>query len=119
MSEVVKPLRVYIENAHDDQLGGFTMPLPATRETLQPFFDDIGIKETEDLSIIEIRSPIKGLSAALSSCADEGLSLNELNYLAAKLQALDNSGRARFTAVLETERYSGNVAEIINISRLS
>jgi len=108
-------MRVYIENAHDEKLGGFTMPLPTTRDALKPFLDAIEIADARDLSILEIRSPVKHLSDAVYSCADEGLSLNELNYLAAKLQGMDGEQSALFDAVLDAERHTGNVAEIINI----
>ena len=116
MSERVKPFRIYIENARDDQLGGFTMPLPAPREALQPFLDGLEIRGPEDVSIIDIRSPIKGIGEALSSCADEGLPLDDLNYLAAKLQALDAERLDKFCAVCLAEWYTGDVTEIINIT---
>ena len=109
-------IRVYIENARNEQLGGFTIPLPTTRDALKPFLDAIEIADARDLSIMEVRSPVKHLSDAIYSCADEGLSLNELNYLAAKLQGLDAEKSALFDAVLDAERHTGNVAEIINIA---
>ncbi len=37
MAENTTPIRVHIENAADDQIGGFTIPLPTTREALAPW----------------------------------------------------------------------------------
>jgi hypothetical protein len=68
------PLRVYIENVHDDRIGGFTIPLPTTPEALQPFFDGTEITGWQDIVIAEVLSDIKGLGKFLSKtkCARKG-----------------------------------------------
>jgi hypothetical protein len=109
------PLSVYIENAGNETLGGFTMPLPATREALQPFLDGLEITDESQIAVMEVMSPIKGLGNLISDNTHDSLHLDELNYLAAKLQALDEFERDTFAAVVETERHTASVAEIINI----
>ena len=59
------PLRVYMENVHDDSISGFTMPLPATPEMFQGFFKDAEITGWQDLEIVEVYSDINGLDVAL------------------------------------------------------
>jgi hypothetical protein len=109
------PLSVYIENADNERLGGFTMPLPATREALQPFLDGLEITDESQIAVMEVTSPIKGLGNLISDNPYDSLRLDELNYLAARLQALDEFGRDTFAAAVEAERHTGSVAEIINI----
>jgi hypothetical protein len=52
----------------------------------------------------------------LNNCAETDISLDELNYLAAKIEALDANEREVFEAVLEAEWHCGSVADIINIT---
>jgi hypothetical protein len=54
-------------------------------------------------------------------CADclrtgYGVHLDEINYLAAKIQTLNDSEREIFAAVLEAGRHTGSVPELINIT---
>jgi hypothetical protein len=110
------PLQVYIENAHNEQLGGFTMELPATREVLQPFLDGLEITDATAIAVKDITSSIDGLSRAVFACADEGLRLDELNYLAAKIGGLSPDEHEVFAAVCLAEWHCGSIAEIINIT---
>jgi hypothetical protein len=110
------PLTVYIENAERSELGGFTMPLPASRETFAPLLEGIEASCVEEVVVRSAESPIAGLSRAISLCAPDGLRLDELNYLAAKIRGLDEEVRDTFGAVIEAKRHCGSVAEIINIT---
>jgi hypothetical protein len=111
------PIAVYIENAEHPESGGFTMPLPATAEELAPFLAEIKASCLENIAVLDVKSPVDGLSRAISLCAGDGLRLDELNYLAAKIRALNKERRDVFGAVVETKRHCGSIAEIINITQ--
>ena len=115
------PLRAYIENAHDDSIGGFTMPLPATPEMFKEFFDGAEITGWQDLEIVEVYSDINGLGEILTETVKKTMSpnmLDELNYLAARLQELhgDEHGYGIFAAAVEAKRHGGDITQIINIT---
>ncbi|MCL1796551.1 MAG: antirestriction protein ArdA, partial [Clostridia bacterium] len=115
------PIEVYIGNVHDDGgIGGFTIPLPTTMEKLQPFLDDEDITGWQDIEILEVMSDIDGLGNALDDAIKKTMSkdtLDELNYLAARIGALQGgNGHEMFAAAIETKRYNGSVAEIIDLT---
>jgi len=113
------PLRVYIENLHDDSIGGFTMPLPTTMEALQPFFDGAEITGWQDMKVWEVRSDINGLGDAINKTINKTVSpdtLDELNYLAARIQGMSESGLDIFCANIEAGRNCGSVTEMINLT---
>ncbi|MCL2078738.1 MAG: antirestriction protein ArdA [Oscillospiraceae bacterium] len=112
-------LQVYIENVHDDSIGGFTMPLPATPEMFQKFFDGAEITGWQDLEIVEVYSDIGGLGETLTETIKKTMSqdtLDELNYLAARIGGLSENGREVFSAAVESGRHCGSVAEMMNLS---
>ncbi|MDR2515415.1 MAG: hypothetical protein LBD02_09485 [Christensenellaceae bacterium] len=111
-------IRAYIENAHNESIGGFTIPLPVTKEALQPWLDAIEADSFEegDIAIREVRSSVPGLEGALRGLLADGIAFDELNYLAAKVSGLNNWQVDLFAAALEIERYNGNVQELINLT---
>ncbi|MDR3278048.1 MAG: antirestriction protein ArdA [Oscillospiraceae bacterium] len=111
-----KPLTVYVENAERSELGGFTMPLPAPQEAFAPFLDGIEAACVEEAAVLDVQSPIAGLSRAISLCAPDDLRLDELNYLAAKISGMNGEERETFGATVETMRHCGSIAEIINMT---
>ena len=113
------PLRVYIENVHDERIGGFTIPLPASMETMKPFLDGIEVTDWQDIKIIEAYSPISGLGEAVTETMRMTMSpdaLDELNYLAAKVQGLDNNERELYASVLALNRHCCSIAELVNLT---
>ena len=108
-------VNAYIENAGDEQTGGFTIPLPTTAEKLRPWLEAIGAEGGADIAIRDVRSLIPGLQKALSGM-DESFSLEELNYLAAKVSGMKDWQTELFSAALETRRYSGRVEDLINLT---
>ena len=114
------PLNVYIEKYYAPANGGFTIPLPTSPEELRPFLDGIEISEWQDIVIIDIQSGIRGLGDKLQEIiAHEDMSpyrLNELNYLAGRIEGLDGSGYEIFAANIEAGRNCGSIAEIINLT---
>jgi len=114
------PLSVYVEKYLVPANGGFTMPLPASAEELRPFLDGIEISEWQDIVIIDIQSDIKSLGDKLQAIiAQEDMSpyrLNELNYLAKRIEDLDGIGYEIFAANIEAERNCGSIADMINLT---
>jgi len=118
ISQTKPPLRVYIENVHDDRIGGFTIPLPTTMEALQPLLDGAEIKGWQDMKLMEVMSDIRGMEDVLEDAIKHTISkdaLDELNYLAAKIADLDIREHDIFSTVIGQGRHCGSVAEIINI----
>ena len=111
----VPAMNAYIENAGDERIGGFTIPLPTTTEKLRPWLEAIEAEGGADIAIRDVRSPIPGLQKALSGM-DESFSLEELNYLAAKVSGMKDWQTESFSAALETRRYSGRVEDLINLT---
>lgn len=115
----ISPIQVFIGNVHDARIGGFTMPLPATIEEMHPFFASNEITGWQDMEIIEVISAIDILGEVLSETIKATMSpdaLDELNYLAAKIAAMDNNEHALFSAALEAKRHCRDITEIINLT---
>ncbi|GHU38650.1 hypothetical protein FACS1894105_12810 [Clostridia bacterium] len=108
------PISVFVENGEHPEFGGFTMPLPATREALQSFLCGLEVTSEAQIAVTDVTSSINGLAVAIAS--GTGLRLDELNYLAAKLQDMGDIEREVFAAVIAAARHTGSVAEIINIT---
>ena len=110
-------MQVYIENATDPSIGGFTIPLPTTTEKLRPWLEAIGIGVSGmEVDILDFRATILGLQDSISEMGEK-ISLEELNYLAEKIANLNESDRVVLSAVLEAERHCGNVAQLINLTQ--
>ena len=115
----VSPLQVYIENVGDEMLGGVTIPLPTTPEALQPFLDKLNIHRPWDLKIVDLSSNIEGFCAVLTEAVQKSQSpdtLNELNYLAARLGDLDADDLETVSAALEAGRHCDSVMEIVSLT---
>jgi hypothetical protein len=111
-------MQAYIENAAGHSIGGFTIPLPTTTEKLHPWLEAIEVVDDgQGIAILDVRSELPGLAAAIRSCADEGLNLEDLNYLAVKAGELREDDRNTMSAVLEAERHCRNMAELINLTQ--
>jgi|GEM_PF-1590305 len=113
-------LSVFIEKWLIPDNGGFTMPLPTSPDELRPFLDDIEVIEWQDIAITNIRSDIKGLGDKLQEIlTQEDMSpyrLNELNYLATRIEGLSDSGLEIFAANIEAGRNCDTIADIINLT---
>lgn len=109
-------LQAYIENADAGAIGVFTVPLPITAEKLRPWLEAIEADESGGNVVVwDIRSELPGLQEALSGM-NEGLNLEELNYLAVKISALSVADRELFSASLDSDRHCGNVVELISLT---
>ena len=111
------PIRVYIENAHNDAIGGFTIPLPTSKESLQPWLEAIevdGFRES-NIAIREVQSSMPGLEDVLDGFVTDNLSFDELNYLAVKTQGLESWQMELFTAAVEANLHCESVGDLINL----
>jgi len=118
-SKTAHPIRVYIENVHDESIGGFTIPLPARLAELQGFLEASEITGWQDTEILQVRLDITGLEKILTETIKKTMSqemLDELNYLAAKIEGMNNNEYEVFTSALEAKRHCGSVAELINLT---
>ncbi len=113
------PFQVYIENVHKGYIGGFTIPLPATAEELRPFLEGAEIAGWQDMKIWEAESDIEGLGEKVTEAFQASLSpdtLNELNYLAARIDSLQPEEFAIFSASVQAGWHCGTVGELINLT---
>jgi hypothetical protein len=113
-------IQAYIENAQNEELGGFTIPLPATREALQPFLDGIGITSAADIAVVNVAASVDNPDQTiLFLAATVGINFDELNYLAAKIRRLaesDEFGYKIFCAAVETGRHCESIKDLINLT---
>ena len=65
-------LQVFIQNVTDENIGGFTMPLPAKSEEIMPFFEDAEIMELRGMAITKVVSDIRGLAECVSEAIKRG-----------------------------------------------
>ena len=115
----VHPIRVYIENVHDDRIGGFTIALPTTLKAMEPFLDGTEIASWQDIKLAGVSSEITGLGEILSSNIKRTMSpdaLDELNCLAAKISGMNPNELELFSTAVEQKRHCGSVAEVINLT---
>lgn len=111
------PIRAYIENANDESIGGFTIPLPTTKEALKPWMDAIGAGKfhEESIAIREARSSIPELGDTLRGFSDGGFAFDELNYLVAKVSNLNDQQGELFVAAVVAGQHNGSVRDLINL----
>ena len=92
---------------------------PTTAEEMKQVFDRIGIGQTDDFGhtyeewfITDYDCYVDGLYDKLG----EYESLDELNYLASKLDEMDRGEFEQFQVAMEIGDHSGSVQEIINLT---
>lgn len=105
------PFEVYIAPLDNrDELGGEWVRFPTTPEHIAEIFQRLGIGPS-DWSIANTNSHIYGIDHILRDCED----LDELNYLAAKLDELSSDDVDRFAVMVETDKHCGSMEELINL----
>jgi len=116
----VHPLRLYIVKLHTPENGGFTLSLPSSQKALRSFLAGIEVSDWQDIVIMEIQSDIVGLGEKLNATfAREDMSpntLNELNYLATKIEAMHPESFEVFAATLEAKHRQSNISDVINLA---
>ena len=116
------PFAAFITNLgkyNEGELVGEWVKFPTTAEELKEVFKRIGIGQKDDFG-----QPYEEWFITDYDCYVDGLydklgeyeNLDELNYLASKLDEMDQSDYARFQAGMEMGDHCGSVQEIINLT---
>ena len=116
------PFAAFITNLgkyNEGELVGEWVKFPTTAEELKKVFDRIGIGQKDDFGqpyeewfITDYDCYVGGLYDKLG----EYENLDELNYLASKLEEMGQGEYAQFQAAMEVGDHSGSLQEIINLT---
>ncbi len=116
------PFAAFITNLgkyNEGELVGEWVKFPTTAEELKQVFDRIGIGKEDDFGnpyeewfITDYDCYVGNLYEKLG----EYESLDELNYLASKLDEMDRSEYNQFLAAMEMGDHTGSLQEIINLT---
>ena len=116
------PFAAFVTNLgkyNEGELVGEWVKFPTTAEEMKKVFDRIGIGQTDDFGhryeewfITDYDCYVDGLYDKLG----EYESLDELNYLASKLDEMRQGEYEQFQAAMEIGDHSGSVREIINLT---
>ena len=116
------PFAAFITNLgkyNEGELVGEWVKFPTTAEELKEVFKSIGIGQRDDFG-----QPYEEWFITDYDCYVDGLydklgeyeSLDELNYLASKLEEMSDSEYAQFQAGMEMGDHCGSLQEIINLT---
>ena len=116
------PFAAFITNLgkyNEGELVGEWVKFPTTAEKLKEVFKRIGIGQKDDFG-----NPYEEWFITDYDCYVDGLydklgeyeNLDELNYLASKLDEMDQSDYAKFQAAMEIGDYTSSLQEIINLT---
>ena len=116
------PFAAFITNLgkyNEGALVGEWVKFPTTSEEMQKVFKRIGIGEKDDFGqpyeewfITDYDCYVNGLYDLLGEYAN----LDELNYLATKLDDMSQDEYERFQAALEIGEHTGSIEELINLT---
>ena len=116
------PFAAFITNLgkyNEGELVGEWVKFPTTAEELKEVFKRIGIGQKDDFGhpyeewfITDYDCYVDGLYSKLG----EYENLDELNYLASKLDEMDQSDYARFQTAMEIGEYTSSLKDIINLT---
>jgi antirestriction protein len=100
---------------NEGELCGDYLKLPATKEEVKALLAKICVDGVlyEEFFITDYETDIEGLYDRLG----EYESLDELNYLAALLEGMDEWDIEKFSAALEYGEYTENVRDLINLAQ--
>ena len=116
------PFAAFVTNLgkyNEGELVGEWVKFPTTAEEMKKVFDRIGIGQMDDFG-----QPYEEWFITDYDCYVDGLydklgeyeSLDELNYLASKLDEMSQGEYEQFQAAMEVGGHSGSVQEIINLT---
>ena len=116
------PFAAFITNLgkyNEGELVGEWVKFPTTADELKKVFERIGIGSTDDFGqpyeewfITDYDCYVDGLYDKLGEYAN----LDELNYLAAKLDDMDRSEYNQFLAAMEMGEHTGSIQDLINLT---
>lgn len=115
------PFEAYITNLgkyNEGELVGEWVKFPTTSEELQKVFERIGIGSKDDFG-----NPYEEWFISDYDCYVDGLyeklgeyeNLDELNYLASKLDELDDHDYNHLQAAMQVSNYTGSIKDVINL----
>ena len=115
------PFEAFITNLgkyNEGELVGEWVKFPTTSEKLQKVFERIGIGSKDDFG-----NPYEEWFISDYDCYVDGLyeklgeyeNLDELNYLASKLDELDDHDYNHFQAAMQISDYTGSIKDVINL----
>ena len=115
------PFEAYITNLgkyNEGELVGEWVKFPTTSEDLQKVFERIGIGSKDDFG-----NPYEEWFISDYDCYVDGLyeklgeyeNLDELNYLASKLDELDDHDYNHLQAAMQVSNYTGSIKDVINL----
>lgn len=90
------------------------LSFPTTTEQVQAALREIGVDRlfSSEIIILDYSIGVKGMARALG----EYTHINELNYLASRLNELDPEELMKFTAAVEHGEYASSAEELINLT---
>lgn len=90
------------------------LSFPATTEQVQAALQRIGVDglRCQEVIILEYSIGVKGVARALGEYAH----IDELNYLASRLNELDPEELMKFTAAVEHGEYASSAEDLINLT---
>lgn len=111
------PITAFVTNLgkyNEGDLVGEWLPLPTTTEQVQACFKRIGFDgiRYEEYFITDYETPVNGLYDHLPEFAN----LDELNYLAAKLDEMKPGEMEKYEAAVEYGEYTGSLQDLINLT---
>lgn len=116
------PFEAYITNLgkyNEGKLVGEWVKFPTTYEEMQKIFERIGIGKEDEFGNIYEEWFITDYDCYVDGLHDilgEYESLDELNYLANGIEAMDKSDFERFEAAIGIGDYAGSVKDLINLT---
>ena len=116
------PFAAFITNLgkyNEGELVGEWVKFPTTAEELKKVFDRIGIGQKDDFGQLYEEWFITDYDCYVGALYDklgEYENLDELNYLASKLEEMGQGEYAQFQAAMEVGDHSGSLQEIINLT---
>ena len=116
------PFAAFITNLgkyNEGELVGEWVKFPTTAEELKKVFDRIGIGQKDDFGKPYEEWFITDYDCYVGTLYDklgEYENLDELNYLASKLEEMGEGEYAQFQAAMEVGDHSGSLQEIINLT---
>ncbi|WP_455909824.1 antirestriction protein ArdA [Dysosmobacter welbionis] len=116
------PFAAFITNLgkyNEGELVGEWVKFPTTAEEMKKVFDRIGIGQKDEFGQPYEEWFITDYDCYVGALYDklgEYENLDELNYLAAKLEEMGQGEYAQFQAAMEVGNHSGSLQEIINLT---
>ena len=105
------PFQVYITPLDNEKTTGEWVAFPTTPEDMRDLFLRLDIGPS-DWNIVNVECNVYGIRDVVWQCE----SLDELNYLAAKLEDLSDGELAEYQAIIEIEEHCDSVQELINLT---